>query len=149
MLLVYYSEQLTDMIGEGAYDCGGHRNAQFPGATNVGSYPGACMRAWKSARDEAMQILGLRDDPEQEGWEKMGPLADPTPASVKNRGAAERRRRRGDDTREETVRTNVHQMQPAATTDELGDEAQNMDGSEMDELRAVVCGRGHTGDGSG
>ena len=41
-----------------------------------------------------MENLGLRDDPEQEGWEKMGSLADPTPANAKNRGAAYRKRKR-------------------------------------------------------
>ena len=63
----YHSEQLTNVIGEGAYDNGGHRNAQFMGARNGGPSPGACMRAWKSTRDEAMQNLGVRDEPEQEG----------------------------------------------------------------------------------
>ncbi len=86
-----------------------HKNAQFLGATNVGPFPGACMRAWKETRDEAIQNLGLRDDPEQEGWEKMGPLADPTPTNARNRGAAERRRRRGDETREAAERITEEQ----------------------------------------
>ncbi len=51
-------------------------------------------------REEAMMILGLRDDPEQEGWEKMGPLADPTPANAKNRGAADKKKGRGLETRQ-------------------------------------------------
>jgi hypothetical protein len=74
------------------------------------------MRAWKSTRDEAMHNLGLRDDPEQEGWERMGPLADPTPTNARNRGASERRRRRGDETMEAGVRINEKQTQPAART---------------------------------
>jgi len=63
----YYAQHLTEVIGEGAYDNEGHMNAQFMSATNVGPYPGECTRAWKSARDEAMQNMGMRDDPEQEG----------------------------------------------------------------------------------
>ena len=47
----YYSELLKDVIGEGAYDSGGHKNAQFLDVTNVGPYPDACMRAWKDTRE--------------------------------------------------------------------------------------------------
>jgi hypothetical protein len=58
----YYAQQRTEAIGEGAYDSEGHRNAQFLSATDVGPYPGECMKAWKAARDEAMENLGMRDD---------------------------------------------------------------------------------------
>ncbi len=83
------------MIGEGAYDSGGHRNAQFLSATNVGPYPGACMRAWKSTRDEAMRNLGLRNDSEQDGWKKIGPLAHPTLANARNRSSGEKEKKKG------------------------------------------------------
>jgi hypothetical protein len=43
-----------------------------------------------------MANLGMRDDPGQEGWEKMGPLADVTPANAKNKGAADRKKRSGE-----------------------------------------------------
>jgi hypothetical protein len=76
-----------------------NRNAQFLNATNVGPYPDECTRARKATRNEALQNLGLRDDPDQEGWEKMEPLADPTPTNAKNRGATDKRRRRGDESR--------------------------------------------------
>ena len=62
-------------------------------ATDVGPYLEACRNAWTAARNEAMANLGMRDDPEQEGWEKLGPLADPGPANAKNRGAAVRKER--------------------------------------------------------
>ena len=64
----YYAQQLTEAIGEGAYDNEGHRNAQFLNATDVGPYPGECVRAWKATRDEALENLGMRDDPDKEGW---------------------------------------------------------------------------------
>ena len=80
----YYTHQLREVIGKGAYDNEGHRNAQSLKARDVGPYPKACMNAWTSARDEAITNLGMRDYPEQEGWEKMGTLADPTPANAKN-----------------------------------------------------------------
>ena len=87
---------MTEVIGEGAYDSDGHRKAQFMNATDVGPYPDACMTAWTAAREEGMANLGVREDPEQEGWAKMGPLADPTPANAKNRGVADMMKRRGE-----------------------------------------------------
>jgi hypothetical protein len=46
-----------------------------------------------------MANLGIRDDPEQEGWEKMGPMGDPTPTNAKNRGVADKKKRRGEENR--------------------------------------------------
>ena len=60
----YYAQQLTNVIGEGAYDSEGHRNAQFLNAANVGQYPGEGTRAWKATRIEVMHNLGMRDDPD-------------------------------------------------------------------------------------
>ncbi len=45
-----YSEQLTAMIGEGAYDEGGHRNTQFLEATRIGPYPREMQKAWDQER---------------------------------------------------------------------------------------------------
>ena len=55
----YYAQHLTKVIGEGAYDNEGHRNAQFMSATNVGPYPAECTRAWKASRDAALHNLGV------------------------------------------------------------------------------------------
>jgi len=35
----YYSEQLTEAIGKGAYDAEGHRNEKCSGADNIGPFP--------------------------------------------------------------------------------------------------------------
>ena len=41
----YYARQMTEAIGEGAYDSDGHRNALFLNATDVGPYPAECGKA--------------------------------------------------------------------------------------------------------
>jgi hypothetical protein len=41
----YYSQQLTETIGRGAYDSGGHKNARFLESREVGPYPEACGKA--------------------------------------------------------------------------------------------------------
>jgi len=56
----YYTQHLKEAIGERAYDSEGHKNAQFLNATDLGPYPGECMRAWTTARDEAMENLGFK-----------------------------------------------------------------------------------------
>jgi len=61
----YYTQQLKEAIGEGAYDNEGHRNARFLNATDVGPYPGECIKAWTTTRDEAIESLGLSNDAEQ------------------------------------------------------------------------------------
>jgi len=35
----YYSEQLTEALGKGAYDAKGHMNEKFVGAANIGPFP--------------------------------------------------------------------------------------------------------------
>ncbi len=130
---------MTEVIGEGAYESEGHRIAQFPNATNVGPYPGECKRAWKAARDEAMQNLGMRDDPDKEGWEKMGLLADPTPTNAKNRGAADRRRRRGEVNMRADEEINEAHAPPAARTEGSGEEATNVESSDMEDIRDTVA----------
>jgi len=135
----YYAQQLTKVIGEEAYGSEGHRNAQFLNATNVGPIPDECTRTWKAARDEALQNSGLRDDPDQEGWEKMGPLADPTPANEKNRGVAGRRRRRGDEDRGADEGINEAHVPPAARTERSGEEGVVMESSDMDEIREAFA----------
>jgi len=88
----YYSQQLTETIGSGAYDNEGHRNETFLQAKNVGPFPEACGKAWRHIREEVMENYELREGSRQEEWGKIGPLKDPTPANARNRGAADRKR---------------------------------------------------------
>ena len=94
-IMGYYAHHLTEVIGSRSYDIEGHRNTQFMDARGVRPYPDSCKNTWTATREEAMMNLGFRDDPEQEGWEKMGIPADPTPSKAKNRGAADRKKERG------------------------------------------------------
>jgi hypothetical protein len=118
----YYTQQLTEALGEGAYASDGHRNARFLNATDVGPYPGECMKAWKAPRDQAMETIRLRDDPKQEGWEKMGPLADPTPPNAKNRGAADRKKRRREQNERGNEEENDQRTPAASRAERIGDE---------------------------
>ena len=54
-----YSEQLTAVIGEGAYDEAGHMNTQFLEATGIGRYPKEMQKAWDELRDEAVDNYGF------------------------------------------------------------------------------------------
>ena len=63
----YYTQQLTEVIGEGAYDNNGHGNALFLEARDMGPYPESRKNSWTAAREEAPVNLGMRDDPEHEG----------------------------------------------------------------------------------
>jgi hypothetical protein len=88
-----YSEQLTAEIGEGAYDEGGHRNTQFLGASGIGPYPREMQRAWDVLRDETGENYGFQEEfQEEEARERMGPMAEPTPTVIRNRGAADRKK---------------------------------------------------------
>jgi hypothetical protein len=89
-----YSSQMTRVIGEGAYDADGHRNTMFLEATEVGPYPESMQRAWTTLREEATINYGIEGEEGSEDWARMGPLAETTPATVRNRGATERRGRR-------------------------------------------------------
>jgi hypothetical protein len=44
-MLGYYSEQLTEAIGKGAYDAEGHMNGKFAEAVNIGPFLEACKEA--------------------------------------------------------------------------------------------------------
>ncbi len=79
------------MIGEGAFDEACNRNTQFLQATSVGPFPKEMHKAWDVMRDEAADNYGFRDGfEEEEAAVRMGPLAAPTPAALKNKGAAKR-----------------------------------------------------------
>ena len=128
-----------EVIGKGAYDSKGHRNTQFMDETDVGPCPKECRKALTSARNEAMKNLRLRDDPEKEGWEKMGQLAEPTPANTKNRGAAKRKKRRGEENRtgdEEGTATNAIE---AVRAEERSEGPETEAQSEMEEIREAVA----------
>ncbi len=56
-----YSDQLTTVIGEGAFNETGHRNTQFLRATTIGPYPGEMQKAWDTLRDEAADNYGFRE----------------------------------------------------------------------------------------
>ena len=127
------------MIGEGVYDSEGHRNAQFLEATDVGPYPNQYRKAWTTTRDEAMENLEVRDDPEQEGWERMGPLAEPTPAYVMNRGAAERRQRRGEEYRIGNEEGNAANAAEATRAEVRRERPETEEHNEMYEIREALA----------
>jgi hypothetical protein len=79
---------MTDIIGAGAYGSDGHRNKQFLKATEVGPYPMGIPNSWTKTREEATNNYGIEGSAE---WDKLGPLAEPTPASARNKGAVERK----------------------------------------------------------
>ena len=51
--------------------------------------------AWRHARLDAAHNLGLALLSSPDEWGKRGPLANETPAKMRNRGAAERKRQEG------------------------------------------------------
>ena len=58
----YYSEQLTEAKGKGAYDADGHINGKFLEAENIGPFLEAAREAWSQIRrKEAMENYGLTD----------------------------------------------------------------------------------------
>ncbi len=83
---------MTRVIGEGAYDTEGHRNSRFLNSTEVGPFPKEMRHAWTMLREEAATNYGIGESDGQEEWRKMGPLADPSPATVRNIGVAERKK---------------------------------------------------------
>jgi hypothetical protein len=86
-----------------------------------------------------MANLGVRNDPDQEGWENMGPLADPTPANAKNRGAAERKKRRGEKNTMGDEDGNATNAPVATHADGSREGATTAKGSEMDEVRDAIA----------
>jgi hypothetical protein len=94
MTVGVYSSQMTHIIGEGAYDAEGHRNERFLGATEIGPFLKEMQQAWTKMRQETIENYGLVEGDDQEEWSRLGPLMEPRPATVRNRGAAERKTRR-------------------------------------------------------
>ena len=82
----------TSAIGRGAYDRSGHINVGFLKARDVGPYPREMQYAWSHTRLNATHNIGLTLLSSADEWGKLGPLANETPADVRSRGAAERRR---------------------------------------------------------
>jgi len=90
-----YSDQLTEVMGEGAIDEEGHKNTQFLRATTIGPCLGEMQKAWEVLRNEAAEIYGFQEVfQEDEARGRLGPLAEPTPVGVRNRGAIERQKAR-------------------------------------------------------
>ena len=92
-----YNNIPTKSIGRGAYDQDGHINVGFLRATNLGPYPREMQYAWRHARLDAAQNIGLTLLSLPDEWGKLGPLANETPVDLRNWGAAERKRREGPD----------------------------------------------------
>jgi len=77
------------VIEKGAFDEAGNMNTQFLQATSEGPFPKEMQKAWDVMRDEAANNYGLRYGyEEEEAAVRIGPLAAPTPATVRNIGAA-------------------------------------------------------------
>ena len=74
------------------YDQEGHMNSGCLQATDMGPYPREVQYAWRHASLDATHNLGLNLLSSPDEWGKLGPLANETPAEVRNRGAAERKR---------------------------------------------------------
>ncbi len=133
-----YTDQLTAAIGEGAFDEAGHRNARFLEATEVGPYPREMQRAWSTMREEARNNYGISEaDQEDEANKRMGPLVEPTPAGVRNRGAAERKKTYNREPQPQEERQSVpsgNNVHRARTEEE--EESQE----DMDDLMAAVAG---------
>jgi len=90
-----YSNVLTNSIGMGVYDQNGHMNTRFLHATTLGPYPREIQYAWRHARLDAAHNIGLTLLSSADERGKLGPLASETPADVRIRGAAERKRKEG------------------------------------------------------
>ena len=129
---------MTHIIGEGAYDAEGHRNERFLVAMEIGPFPREIQQAWTKMRQEAIENYGMVEGEDQEEFSRLGPLMEPTPATVKNRGAAERKTRR----RVEAYMTAPeNQGQTEVTAQPIGTEQRDEDQREedMDELMEAVA----------
>jgi hypothetical protein len=89
-----YSSHMTHIIGEGAYNAEGHRNTRFSEATGIGPFPREMQQAWTRMRQEAIKNNIIVEGDDQDEWNRLGPMVEPTLATVRNRGAAERKTRR-------------------------------------------------------
>ena len=97
------------------------------------------MEAWTQVGREAMENYGLTEGSDQEEWGKMGPLAEPTPANAKNKGAADRRRRRtghGKDTRLSEGGGYAHEEQ---VDEDKQDRGEGKKESETEEVRRAMA----------
>jgi len=83
-----YTSQMTHIIGEGAYDAEGHMSTQFLEATEVGPFPREMQQAWTRTRQEVVDNYGIVDGDGQDEWSRLGPMAEPTPATFGNGEAA-------------------------------------------------------------
>ena len=141
-----YSDHLTTVIGEGAFDEAGRMNTRFMEATTIGPYPREMHKAWDTLMDEAAVNYGFREGfQEDEARERMGPLAEPTPAMVRNKGATKRKRaRRGEAFDAERDGTTMEATREEETRREERDTQQQQEGLDespenMDALLEAVA----------
>jgi hypothetical protein len=134
-----YSNQMNHIIGEGAYDTEGHRNTMFLEATGVGPFPREMQQAWTKMRQEAIENYGLVEEEDRDEWGRLGPVMEPTPATIRNRGAAERKAR-GRVEAYMTTPENRSQTDPATQLQRAGQREEKQREDDQDELREAVAG---------
>jgi hypothetical protein len=86
-----------------------------------------------------MENLGVRDDSEQEGWGNIGPLAEPTPENTMNIGAAEKKKRRGEENITGEEEGNATNATEAKRAEERRGGPETEEHSEMEEIREAVA----------
>ncbi len=86
-----------------------------------------------------MDNYGLTERSEQEEWVKLGPLAEPTPADKKNRGAADRRRGRRDGGREARKREEVSNARERQNGNDEQERREEDEDSEMEDMRRAMA----------
>jgi hypothetical protein len=72
-------------------------------------------QAWTRTRHEVAKNYTIGEGDGQDEWSRLGPMVDPTPATVRNRGAAERKTKRRVEAFTATPRTQrqtEHMAQP-------------------------------------
>ncbi len=82
-----YTELMTKIIEEGAYDADGHMNTQFLEEEQVGPYPQAMQEAWTRTREEAARNYGIEGEEGTDAWEKNG--------TARGANAGDRKKQRG------------------------------------------------------
>jgi hypothetical protein len=63
-----YSRQMTQIIGERAYDAEGHMNTKFMEATEIGPFPREMQQAWTRTREEVAENYGIVEGDGHDAW---------------------------------------------------------------------------------
>jgi hypothetical protein len=130
--------QMTHIIGEGAYDAEGHRNTKFLEAIEIGPFPREMEQAWARTRQKVAENYSIVEGDGQDEWSKMGPMADPTPAIIRNRGAAERKKRRRVEAFMTTPRSR-RQTEQTAQPQRTEQQDEREEEEDLEELREAVA----------